>query len=160
MVRTEDWLKSSKICWLTAKQSAAGAKVGVETPPKVHPLDNAPRPNQPKADLGLVVMMMIIRMMMMKVSSVLHRYFQTLVHNSTQLHIKLIIYDIQMEPGSTRGFPPLPSRVYHKNSATLGSFPRHLFIIKLEVLGCSAPGLQGEPFLFSLCGFGRASSSL
>ena len=45
---------------LRAELSAEGAKRGVETPPKVVPPNDLPRPSRPKAGLGLVMMMMIV----------------------------------------------------------------------------------------------------
>ena len=61
----DDQLKSANIYCFRVELSAEGAKRGVETPPKVFPPDDLPRPSRPKAGLGLVMMMKMVMMMLM-----------------------------------------------------------------------------------------------
>ena len=58
-------LSSANIYCFRAELSAEGAKRGVETPPKVFPPDDLPRPSRPKAGLGLVMIKMMLMMMIM-----------------------------------------------------------------------------------------------
>ena len=60
-------MRSANIYCFRVELSAEGAKRGVETPPKVFPPDDLPRPSRPKAGLGLVMMMMRIMVVMVKV---------------------------------------------------------------------------------------------
>ena len=57
----DDLLRSVNTYCLRAELCAEGAKRGVETPFEVFPPDDLPRPSRPKAGLGLVMTMMMMK---------------------------------------------------------------------------------------------------